>query len=180
MTIECTKLYCLRFGLSTFCFVDVLVCRRFGLSMFRCVDVSACRRFGCRRFGLSTFWPVIYKRIHFNTSKSGYKNGHHFADDIFKWMSWFYLQSRSPWVYFLNMINILVYIDLILSTFFQHSNILTRPSHHWCLASNIVLVGVWLAGERRSIGNFHVHPDVVTAYHDIVTASKDVVTAPKT
>ena len=43
-----------------------------------------------------------------------------------------------------------------------------------------LLIGVWLAGERRSIRNSHVHPDVVTAYHDDVTASKDVVTAPKT
>ena len=42
--------------------------------------------------------------------------------------------------YFLNMIYILLYIDFILSIFFQHSNILTRASHHWCLASNIVLV----------------------------------------
>ena len=42
--------------------------------------------------------------------------------------------------YFLNIIYILLYIDFILSTFFQHSNILTRASHHWCLASNIVLV----------------------------------------
>ena len=42
--------------------------------------------------------------------------------------------------YFLNMIYILLYIDFILSIFFQYSNILTRASHHWCLASNIVLV----------------------------------------
>ena len=45
--------------------------------------------------------------------------------------------------YFLNIIYILLYIDFILSIFFQHSNILTRASHHWCLASNIVLVH-WL------------------------------------
>ena len=32
--------------------------------------------------------------------------------------------------YFLNMIYILLYIDFILSIFFQHSNILTRASHH--------------------------------------------------
>ena len=51
-------LVCRRFGLSTFRFVDVLVCRHFGLSTFRFVDVLVCRRFGCRRFGLSTFWPV--------------------------------------------------------------------------------------------------------------------------
>ena len=42
--------------------------------------------------------------------------------------------------YFLNIIYILLYIEFILSIFFQHSNILTRASHHWCLASNIVLV----------------------------------------
>ena len=46
--------------------------------------------------------------------------------------------------YFLNIIYILLYIDFILSIFFQHSNILTRASHHWCLASNIVLVTWWL------------------------------------
>ena len=81
-TIQCTKLYSPRFGLSTFCmstflvgrcfgiltFWFGLVCRRLGLSMFWSVDVSVCRRFGllmfwyvdvlvCRRFsfGLSTF-----------------------------------------------------------------------------------------------------------------------------
>ena len=45
--------------------------------------------------------------------------------------------------YFLNIIYILLYIDFILSIFVQHSNILTRASHHWCLASNIVLVIVF-------------------------------------
>ena len=79
-TIQCTKLYSPRFGLSTFCmstflvgrcfgistFWFGLVCRCFGLSMFWSVDVSVCRRFGllmfwyvdvsvCRRFGMSTF-----------------------------------------------------------------------------------------------------------------------------
>ena len=60
-TIQCTKFFCPRFGLSTFWFVDVFVCRcfgpstfwfvdalacwRFGLSTFRCVDVSVCWRF---------------------------------------------------------------------------------------------------------------------------------------
>ena len=59
---------CRRFGLLMFWYVDVLVCRRFsfGLSTFRYVSVSVCRRFGCRRFGLSTFWPVTYKRVHFD------------------------------------------------------------------------------------------------------------------
>ena len=134
-----TKLICPRFGLSTFwsvdvlvcrCFgitmfwfVDALVCRSFGLSTFRCVDVLACRRFGCRHFGLSTLWPVTYKWIYFNTSKPGYKYGHHFADDIFKWIFCIFHNLALHEFYFLNMIYILVYIDLILSTFFQHSNI---------------------------------------------------------
>ena len=66
-TIQCTKLYSLRLGLSTFCmstffvvrcfgistFWFGLVCRRFGLSMFWSVDVSV-----CRRFGLLMFWYV--------------------------------------------------------------------------------------------------------------------------
>ena len=71
-TIQCTKLYSPRFGLSTFCmstfwsvdvlvfrhfglvwFVDVLVCRYFGLSTFRSVDALVC---WC--FGMSTFWFV--------------------------------------------------------------------------------------------------------------------------
>ena len=116
-TIQCTKLYSPRFGLSTFCMstflvgrcfgistfwfglvcrcfglsmfwsVDVSVCRRFGLLMFWYVDVSVCRRFGCRRFGLSTFWPVTYKRVHFDTPNPVYKYGHHFADDISEWIS---------------------------------------------------------------------------------------------
>ena len=41
---------------------------------------------------------------------------------------------------FFNIVYIFLYIELILTLFFQHSNILTRASHHWCLASNIVLV----------------------------------------
>ena len=52
--------------------------------------------------------------------------------------------------YFLNIIYILLYIDFILSIFFQHSNILTRASHHWCLASNIVLVIWWCTTNFRS------------------------------
>ena len=75
-------LVCSCFGMSTFWFVDALVCRRFGLSTFRYVSVSVCRRFGCRRFGLSTFWPVTYKRVHFDTPNPVYKYGHHFANDI--------------------------------------------------------------------------------------------------
>ena len=79
---------CRRFGLLIFWYVDVLVCRRFsfGLSTFRYVSVSVCRRFGCRRFGLSTFWPVTYKRVHFDTPNPVYKYGH-FADDISEWIS---------------------------------------------------------------------------------------------
>ena len=80
---------CRRFGLLMFWYVDVLVCRRFsfGLSTFRYVSVSVCRRFGCRRFGLSTFWPVTYKKVHFDTPNRVYKYGHHFADDISEWIS---------------------------------------------------------------------------------------------
>ena len=128
--------------MSMFCFVDALVCQRFGLLTFRWVDVSACRRFGCRRFRLSTFWPVTYKRVHFNTSQPGlviilqttYPN---------RFLQWHFIYIYNLTLhkfYFLNIICILPYIDLILSIFFQHSNIITRASHHWCLASNIVLV----------------------------------------
>ena len=80
---------CRRFGLLMFWYVDVLGCRRFsfGLSTFRYVSVSVCRRFGCRRLGLSTFWPVTYKRVHFDTPNPVYKYGHHFADDISEWIS---------------------------------------------------------------------------------------------
>ena len=53
--------------------------------------------------------------------------------------------------YFLNIIYILLYIDFILSIFFQHSNILTRASHHWCLASNIVLVTQWSRDRESAI-----------------------------
>ena len=45
-TIQCTNLYCPRFGLSTIWCVDVLDCRCFGMSTF-----LVC-------FGLSTFWSV--------------------------------------------------------------------------------------------------------------------------
>ena len=37
--------------------------------------------------------------------------------------------------YFLNIIYILLYTDLISSIFFQHLYILTQASHHWWLAS---------------------------------------------
>ena len=71
-TIQCTKLYSPRFGLSTFCmstflvgrcfgistfwfvwYVDVLVCRCFGLSTFRSINALVC---WC--FGMSMFWFV--------------------------------------------------------------------------------------------------------------------------
>ena len=80
---------CRRFGLLMFWYVDVLVRRRFsfGLSTFRYVSVSVCRRFGCRRFGLTTFWPVTYKRVHFDTPNPVYKYSHHFADDMSEWIS---------------------------------------------------------------------------------------------
>ena len=92
---------CSYFGTSTFWFVDALVCRRFGLSTFRYVSVSVCRRFGFRRFGLSTFWPVTYKRVHFETPSPVYKYGHHFANDISelissirKWQDYVYIQCE--------------------------------------------------------------------------------------
>ena len=112
-TIQCIKLYCPRFGLSTFCMSTFLVgrcfdmstfwlglvCRRFGLSTFRSVDALVCWCFGmsttfwfvdalvCRRFGFSTFWPATYKRVHFDTPNPFYKYGHHFAVDISEWIS---------------------------------------------------------------------------------------------
>ena len=82
-------LVCRCFGLSTFRSVDVLICCRFnfGLSTFRYVSVSVCRRFGCGHFGLSTFWPITFKRVHFDTPNPVYKYGRHFADDISEWIS---------------------------------------------------------------------------------------------
>ena len=94
-------LVCRCFGLSTFWSVDALVCWCFGMSMFwfvaalvlvcrstfRYVSVSVCRRFGCRRLSLSTFSPVTYKKVHFDTPNRVYKYGHHFADDISEWIS---------------------------------------------------------------------------------------------
>ena len=131
---------CWRFGLSTFWSVDVLVCRCFGMSMFWFVDALVCRRFGLSMFrcvGVLTSylqkdplqhikaWLQIWSSFCRWQIQMDFLNFYNLALDEF---------------YFLNMIYILVYIDLILSTFFQHSNILTRASHHWCLASNIVLV----------------------------------------
>ena len=171
-TIQCTKSYCPRFGLSMLWFVDVLVCRRFGLSMFWYVDVLV-----CQRFSLSTFWSVDvscvstfrlavvlvvdasvcwcfdqlptkgYTLTHQSLVtnmviilQTTYSNG---------FLEFFYDLALHEF-YFSNMIYILVYIDLILSTFFQHSNILTQASHHWCLASNIVLVYImWSPVSRK-------------------------------
>ena len=73
--------------------------------------------------------------------------------------------------YFLDMIYILLYIDFILSIFFQHSNILTRAFHHWCLASNIVLVVLELQmiWSRRQLttrgGTRSVAPVVASRWH---------------
>ena len=192
-TIQCTKLYCPRFGLSTFymstflvsrCF-DMstfwlgLVCRRFGLSTFWSVDVSVCRRFGllmfwyvdvlvCRRFSLSTFWSVDISVSQCFGLSTFWLSTFRFLDVLTSYLQkgplWHTKSFLKIWssfcsrhirmdffndifhnlalleFYFLNIIYILLYIDFILSIFFQHSNILTRASHHWCLASNIVLV----------------------------------------
>ena len=92
-TIQCTKLYCPRFGLSTFCMSTFLVgrcfdmstfwlglvCRRFGLSTFWSVDVSVYRRFSLSTFwsvdisvsqcfGLSTFWLSMFRFLDVLTS----------------------------------------------------------------------------------------------------------------
>ena len=66
--------------------------------------------------------------------------------------------------YFLNIIYILLYIDFILSIFFQHSNILTRASHHWCLASNIVLVSIEFTIYFHSGHSCHIWFSLLTVY----------------
>ena len=137
---------CRRFDLSTFWSIDVWVCRRFGLSTIWSVDVSVCQRLGCQRFDWSTCWPVTYKGSTFTHQslvtkmiiilRTTYPNG---------FLQWhlFFIISLSMSYYSLNMIYILLYTYLISSICFLHSNTLTRASHHWCLASNIVLVPVW-------------------------------------
>ena len=158
-----------RFGLSTFWSVDVLVSRRFSLSTFWSIDVSV-----CRRFGLSTFWMSTFRFVDVLTSylqKGPLKHikawlqiwasfcRQHIQIDFFNGI--FYNLACHEF-YFLNIIYILLNIDLILSTFFQDSNILTRASHHWCLASNIVLVASWylyifkrcLCLARKYTGNY--------------------------
>ena len=123
---------CRRFGLLRFWYVDVLVCRHFGIPVFRFVDVLVVDVSVSRRFHqLPTKGSTLTHQILFINMviilQSTYRNDifHNFALLEF---------------YFLNMIYLLLDIDFILSIFFQHSNILTRASHHWCLASNIVLV----------------------------------------
>ena len=172
-TIQCTKLDCRRFDLSTFWSIDVWTCRRFGLSTFWSIDVWVCRRFGlatiwsvdvsvCRRFGLSTFRFVDVLLVdvsvfrHFDqlpTEESAlthqslvtkmviilrttYPNG---------FLQFLFINFAIQEFYFLNIIYILLNTDVILSIFFQHSNIFTRASHHWCLASNIVLVSIFIS-----------------------------------
>ena len=97
-TIQCTKLYCPCFSLSTFCMSTFLVgrcfdmstfwlglvCRRFGLSTFRSVDALVCWCFGmstfwfvdalvCRRFGLSTFrYPSVSVCRRFGCRRFGF------------------------------------------------------------------------------------------------------------
>ena len=151
-TIQWTKLHCPRFGLSTFWFVDVLVCRRFGLSMVcRCfglstfwsVDVLVCRRFGVSTFRLSDVLVVdvlVCRRFDQLPTKGSTLTHQSLVTNVVINLQTTYSNGFLDFFYnlavheFLNMIYILVYIDLILSTFFQHSNILTRASHHWCLA----------------------------------------------
>ena len=176
-TIQCTKLYCPRFGLSTFCmstflvgrcfgistFWFGLVCRRVGLSTFRSVDALVCWGFGMSTFwsvdisvsqcfGLSTFWLSTFRFLDVFTSYLQKGPLWHTKSCLWIWSSFcsrhigmdFFNDIFHNFAllefYFLNMIYILLDIDFILSIFFQHSNILTRASHHWCLASNIVLV----------------------------------------
>ena len=133
-------LVCWCFGMSTFWFVAalVLVCRHFGMSVFRFVDVLVVDVSVCRRFDqLPTKGSILTHQILFINMviilQTTYQNG---------FLQWHFHNIALLEFYFLNIITILLYKDFILSIFFQHSNILTRASHHWCLASNIVLVVV--------------------------------------
>ena len=134
-------------GLLMFWYVDVLVCRRFsfGLSTFRDVGVPVCRRFRLSTFRfVDVLTSYLQKGPLWHTKSclwiwSSFCRRHirmDFFNDIFHNLALLEF-------YFLNIIYILLYIDFILSIFFQHSKILTRASHHWCLASNIVLVHDW-------------------------------------
>ena len=68
---------------------------------------------------IGIFWFTVphvqinIQKVHFNTSKPGFKNGHHFADDISKWISSmnFFYNFAIPEFYFLNIIYILLYTD---------------------------------------------------------------------
>ena len=144
------------FGLSTFWSVDVLVCRRFGLLMFWSVDISVCQCFGLTTFRFVNVLTSYLQKGPLWLTKSclwiwsSFCRRHirmDFFNDIFHNLA---LLEFS----FLILIYTLLYIDFILSIFFQHSNILTRASHHWCLASNIVLVSQqrfrqWLFATRH-------------------------------
>ena len=162
------------FGLSTCWSVDVLVCRRFGLSTLCSVEVLVCRHLVCRHFGIPVFRFVdvlvvdvsVSRRFHQLPTKGSTLThqilfinmviicSRHIRMDFFNDI---FHNFALLEFYFLNMIYILLYIDFILSIFFQHSNILTRASHHWCLASNIVLVVpwphyvYWIGAHKRSI-----------------------------
>ena len=99
---------------------------------------------------IGIFWFTVphvqinKQKVHFNTSKPGFKNGHHFADEISKWISSmnflneFFYNFAIQEFYFLNIIYILLYTDLI-SILFRHLNILTRAPHHWCFTSKLYL-----------------------------------------
>ena len=156
-------LVCRCFGLSTFWSVDASVCRRFGLFMFWYVNVLVCRRFSlstfwpvnisvCQCFGLSTFWLSPYRFVDVLTSYLQKGPLRHTKSCLWIWSSFCKRHIRLDFFndifhniallefYFLNIIYILLHKDFMLSIFFQHSNIITRASHHWCLASNVVLV----------------------------------------
>ena len=167
-------LVCRRFGLSTFWSVDisicrsfglledVLVCRRFSLSTFWLVDISVSQCFGLSTFLLSTFrfldvlTSYLQKGPLWHTKSclwiwSSFCSRHirmDFFNDTFHYLTLLAF-------YFLNIIYILLYIDFISSIFFQHSNILTRASHHWCVASNIVLVSCICFDKRHGRYNLH-------------------------
>ena len=132
-------LVCRCFGLSTFRSVDALVCWCFGMSTFRFVDVLVVDVSVCRRFDqLPTKGSTLTHQILFINMviilQTTYQNG---------FLQWHFSQSRSPWVlllkYNLHFTLHRLYIVNIFPTF-KH---LTRASHHWCLASNIVLVQYW-------------------------------------
>ena len=127
-----------RLGMLTFSFVDDLVCRRFGLSTFRFVDVlvvsiSICRRLDQLPTIGSTFTqPSLVTKMIIILRKT-YPNG------FLQWHLFFHNFAIQEFN-FLNIIYILLYTYLISSVFFLNSNSLARASHHWCLASNIILV----------------------------------------